>query len=190
MEYCWNLGGQGKQGKIIHWFEIWTLQCRKLHVVFPSRFLRTKQIWGKKQSGGNASNKDQDRSLLLNSFGSVGILVYFLFDLLQWFCFHLKLFRCLKLLMVPCGGGTMNPLTLPMCLGSVAKFLLASACFRLLYTVLFCPGAQLRLSYLAKLVSLFPMGSHLLVPWVRWSQLFQSPGSVLYYSSSSLPSGS
>lgn len=58
------------------------------------------------QSGGNGSSKDQDTSLLLKSFGSVGILVYFLFHLQQRFCFPLKLFKCLKFLMVPRGGGT------------------------------------------------------------------------------------
>lgn len=38
------------------------------------------------------------------------------------------------------------------------------------FTLLFCPGAQSGLPYWAKLVSLFPMGSYLLAPSVRWSK--------------------
>lgn len=52
-----------------------------LFVMFPSWFLRTKEIVGRKtKSEGNASNKAQDIRLFLNSFGSISI--HFLFHLI------------------------------------------------------------------------------------------------------------
>lgn len=62
---------EGNKEKISQWFEIWNLQFSELVAEFPSlAFNRGKNSWGEggNNNGGSTSNKDQDTSLLLNSF--------------------------------------------------------------------------------------------------------------------------
>lgn len=143
-------------------------------------------------SGGNASNKDQDTSLLLHYFGPVGILFFFLFHLLQWFCFQLHLdvlnYWWCHVVVVP----YTNFLTLPVCLVSVSEYL---ACWPLPASASFysfvLPWSSVRTSLLSQaglsvsdgVLPASSLSNHLT------NRFSWSLGYVLYYSSS-LPPGS